>query len=516
MQIPLSPSDEYNRVLLEHAHPPGWENPTPPGRYNLVAVGGGTAGIIAALGTAGLGGRSALVERHLLGGDCLNYGCVPSKALIRSARAVYQLGLGDQYGFRLGEVTRVPDAPRALEQAADFAAVMERMRRLRARISHHDSAQRFTSLGVDVYLGEARFTGRSTLEVDGRTLRFRRAVIATGGRAATPAIEHLAEVGYLTNETVFSLTELPRKLIVVGAGPVGCELAQSFRRFGSEVHLVGRGEQILAKEAPEAARLIRDQFEREGMHLHLGWSTRLAERMGDSKSLTIERHGEKKKLIADAILVAAGRQPNVEGLNLEAAGVSYTAEGIQVNDRLQTSNRAIYAAGDVCSKYQFTHAADAMARLCLQNALFFGRKKVSRLVIPRCTYTDPEVAHVGLTESEARRQGIELDSYRVELSEVDRAVVDGEEHGFAVVHCKRGSGHVVGGTIVAEHAGEMIGELTMLITHRLSLAVLARTIHCYPTQVEVLKRIADNYSRTRLTPLAAKVSARWLAWSRGR
>ena len=497
------PTDEHDRLLIEHAHPSDWTTPIPDGRYNLVAIGGGTAGIIAALGAAGLGGQAALIERGLLGGDCLNYGCVPSKALLRSARAVQQLSQGDQYGFRL------PGDP-----FCDFPAIMQRMRRLRARISRHDSAQRFQAEGVDVFFGQARFTGSNRIEVDGRELVFRRAVIATGGRPVVPAIPGIDTLDCLTNETIFSLAELPRRLIVIGGGPVGCELAQAFRRFGSEVHLVHRGESLLPKEELEASRLVQAQFEREGIHLHLGWNTEAAEKVGDAKGLVIERRGEKKKLLGDAVLAAAGRQPNVEDLGLEAAGVRWKAKGIDVDDRLRTSNRAIYAAGDVCSPYKFTHAADAMARLCIQNALFLGRKRVSALVIPRCTYTDPEVAQVGLTAREAAQRGIEIDTYRVELAEVDRAVVDGEDEGFAMVHTRRGSGRVLGATIVAEHAGEMIGEMTLLMTRKLGLSALAATIHCYPTQVEVLKRIADNYSRTRLTPLVSALAHKWLAWWR--
>jgi pyruvate/2-oxoglutarate dehydrogenase complex dihydrolipoamide dehydrogenase (E3) component len=494
---------EYDRLLRQQVAPPEWTNPAPKGRYNLVAIGGGTAGLISAIGAAGLGARAALVERHRLGGDCLNYGCVPSKALIAASRAVRQLSLGEQFGFRL-----------AGPPAIDFPAIMERMRRLRAKISKHDAAERLRALGVDVFFGRAAFTGPDAIAVEGQTLRFRRAVIATGSQAAVPAVEGLAEVGYLTNQTIFSLAELPRRLIVLGGGPIGCELSQAFRRFGSEVHLVDHGDALLKKESPDAASVVQSQFEREGVCLHLGWEAKNAEKMGGSTSLVIERRGEKKKLIGDAILVAVGRQPQLDGLGLEAAGVTCSAHGVEVNDRLQTSNRAIFAAGDVCSRYQFTHAADALARLCIQNALFLGRKKASALLIPRCTYTDPEVAHVGLTEREAGEQEIAIDSYRVDLAEVDRAVLDGEEAGFAVIHTRRGGGRVVGATIVARHAGEMIGEITLLMTKRLSLGDLARTIHCYPTQAEALKRIADNYTRTRLTPLVARLFEKWLAWRR--
>ncbi len=499
----LTPRDRYDEELLAQARPPEWRNPTPSGRYNLVAIGGGTAGLVAALGTAGLGGKAALIERRLLGGDCLNFGCVPSKALIRSARGAHELAGAGELGYR-GQ----PGGH------WEFAAVIERVRRLRAQIAHHDSAARLTAAGVDVFLGTAKFTGRTTLEVDGQSIRFSRAMIATGSRPAELHIDALAELGYETNETIFSLTELPRTLIVIGAGPVGCELAQAFRRLGSEVHLVSRHDRILTKEDAQAADIVRAQLVNEGIHLRLGWETVQAQRLGPSKALVIERGGQKQELIGDCLLVAVGRQPNLESLDLAAAGVEAKLDGVVVNDYLQTSNRRIYAAGDVCTQYKFTHAADAMARIVVQNALFMGRKRFSRLNIPRTTFTDPAIAHVGFSAEEAGRRGMAIDSYRTDLADVDRSVLDGETQGFAVVHARRGTGKIVGGTIVASQAGEMIGELTLLMNQGLSLDALAKTIHCYPTQVEVLKHIADAYQRSRLTPRIARLLAAWLSWRR--
>ncbi len=499
----LRPSDSHDDALLAHMHPADWTNPAPGGRYNLVAIGGGTAGLVAAVGAAGFGAKVALVERRLLGGDCLNFGCVPSKALIASSRAAAATASLADFGFR-----------GTISGQFDFAEVMDRVRRLRADISHHDSAERLAALGVDVFLGEARFTGPASVEVGGQRLDFRRAVIATGARPAEPQIEGLAELGFLTNETVFSLNTRPRSLVVVGAGPVGCELAQAFRRLGSEVHLVNDRPRILPKEDPDAAEVVRARLECEGVHLHLGWQPSAARRLGPSRSLVIEHGREKQVLIADEILVAIGRVPNTEGLDLAAAGVEHSPLGITVDDFLRSTNRRIYAAGDVCMGVRFTHAADAMARLVIQNALFLGRKRFSRLNVPRTTFTDPEIAHVGLTADEAERRHVPIDSYRVELGDVDRAVLDGQTHGFAVVHTRKGSGRIVGGTIVAAHAGEMIGELTLLVDARRSLGGLARTIHCYPTQAEMLRKIADAYERTRLTPRMAEVLRRWLAWRR--
>jgi pyruvate/2-oxoglutarate dehydrogenase complex dihydrolipoamide dehydrogenase (E3) component len=393
---------------------------------------------------------------------------------------------------------------------------MERMRELRARISHHDSAQRFTSLGVDVFLGDARFTGPDSLEVAGQKLAFKRCVIATGARAAKPDIPGLEEAGYLTNETVFSLTELPRRLIVIGGGPVGCELAQAFRRFGAAVDLITRGSRLLPKDDPAASEVIAKQFAREGIVLHLNTKTLRAQTSASGKELVISQNGQEQALAADAILVAVGRTPNVEGLGLESAGVKFSPRGVEVDDFLRTSNRRVYAAGDIIGKQQFTHAADAMARLCIQNAFFstpfFGRKRLSKLVIPWTTYTCPEVAHAGLTPAMAAEQGIEITSYREELSHVDRAILDGEEEGFAVIHCRKGTGHVVGGTIVAAHAGDIIGELCLLITRRQPLSALGGTIHCYPTQAEVLKRLGDQYNKSRLTPRVAGLLSAILRW----
>jgi len=501
--VDLIPNDSHNQALVKDTHPAEWRNPLPTGRYNLVVVGAGTAGLVSAAGAAGLGAKVALIERHLLGGDCLNYGCVPSKALIRAARSAAEVARAGDFGVQVPPGSRV-----------NFAAVMERMRRLRAGISPHDSAERFRQLGVDVYFGDARFVGPTAIEVAGQRLEFARGVIATGARAADPGIPGLAELGYLSNETVFSLTDLPRRLLVLGAGPIGCELAQTFRRFGSEVHLIQRGPKILPREDADAAAIIQRRFELEGLGMHLGVKVLRAEETESSKRLVGERDGRPWSLEGDAILVGVGRMANVEGLNLEAAGVRFDANGVHVDDRLRTSNSRIYAAGDICSTYKFTHAADAMARIVLQNALFFGRKRVSSLVIPWCTYTEPEVAHVGLTEPEAAKRGLAVDTFTVALDEVDRAILDGETHGFARVHVYKGTDRIAGATIVGTHAGEMMGEITLAMTRRLGLGAIAANIHSYPTQAEAIKKLGDLYQRTRLTPRVAAILRTILRWRR--
>jgi pyruvate/2-oxoglutarate dehydrogenase complex dihydrolipoamide dehydrogenase (E3) component len=500
----VEPWDAHNRTLVANVHPEDWTNPEPAGRYNLVVIGAGTAGLVTAAGAAGLGARVALVERGLMGGDCLNVGCVPSKGLIRAGRAVTDVRGAGEFGVR------VPSGA-----SADFAAVMDRMRRLRAKISRVDSAARFRDLGVDVFFGAARFSGPDTVDVAGVTLRFKKAVIATGARAAEPPIPGLAEAGYLTNETVFSLTELPRRLAVIGGGPIGCELAQAFARFGAQVSLLQGEGQILPREDPDVAERVARALSRDGVDLRLGTRVERIERAGEERVIHVISGGAAARVVADAILVGVGRAPNVEGLGLEDVGVAHdTRAGVAVDDRLRTTNRRIYAAGDVCSAHKFTHNSDAQARIVIQNALFLGRARTSALTLPWCTYTDPEVAHVGLSEREAAARGIAVRTFVQELADVDRAVLDGEAEGFVKVHVRAGTDRILGATIVARHAGEMLPELTLAIATGTGLGRIASVIHAYPTQAEAIRKLGDAYNRTRLTPRVKRLFARWLAWTR--
>ncbi|HET6202984.1 MAG TPA: mercuric reductase [Planctomycetota bacterium] len=498
------PDDAYNRALVSNVRPPDWANPEPAGRYNLVVLGAGTAGLVTAAGAAALGAKVALVERHLLGGDCLNVGCVPSKCVIRSSRVLGDLRDAADLGIRVrGEV------------AADFPAVMERMRKIRSRISRHDGAARFRDLGVDVFFGEARFAGPDRVEVGGKTLRFRKAAIATGARAASPGIEGIAEAGFLTNETVFSLTELPRRLAVIGGGPIGCELAQAFRRLGSEVVLFHNKGHLLDREDADAAGIVQRAFQKEGIRLVLDCRTKKVTRTPQGKAILFGCGGREETVVVDEILAGAGRQPNVEGLGLEAAGVAYDPRaGVKVNDCLRTTNPRIYAAGDVCMAWKFTHAADAAARIVIQNALFLGRKRLSALTMPWATFTDPEIAHVGLYERDAKEKGIEIETFVRRFDDVDRAIADGEEEGFVKVHVRKGTDEILGATIVARHAGETIGELTLAIVAKIGLKSLSGVVHPYPTQAEAIKQAADAYNRTRLTPAARKAFTRWFSWTR--
>ncbi|MCP6757473.1 MAG: mercuric reductase [Fischerella sp. CENA71] len=494
-KVIIRPLDEYNQRLISYVHPPDWMNPKPADCYDLVVIGAGTAGLVVAAGAAGLdlGLKVALIEKHLMGGDCLNVGCVPSKCIIRSARVVGEMWNARNFGVNLPQHIDV-----------DFPAVMERMRKLRASISPHDSAERFQKLGVDVFLGSASFSSNNTVVVGDNTLNFKKAVIATGARAARLSIPGIEEAGYLTNETVFSLTQRPRRLAVIGGGPIGCELSQAFRRLGCEVVLFHRGSHILNKEDVDAADIVQNIFIQEGIRLVLNCQMQRVEKTSDGKKLYFSCDGREDSVTVDEILAGVGRVPNVEGLNLETVGVEYDQQrGVMVNDYLQTTNPKIYAAGDICMDWKFTHAADAAARIVIKNTLFspfgLGRYKLSNLVMPWVTYTDPEVAHVGMYEQEAQKKGIDVNTIKIPFTSVDRAIADGEEDGFVKILHKTGSDQIIGATIVARHAGEMISEVTTAIVNKIGLSKMSSVIHPYPTQAEGIKKAADAYRRTLLT-----------------
>jgi pyruvate/2-oxoglutarate dehydrogenase complex dihydrolipoamide dehydrogenase (E3) component len=498
--IEVLPLDEYNRLLVANVHPADRVNPIPQEKYDLVVIGAGTAGLVVAAGAAGLGIglKVALIEKNLMGGDCLNVGCVPSKCLIRSARLIGELAKAPELGIH-----------RPPETAVDFAAIMERMRRLRSNISHHDSVQRFEQLGIDVFLGQGQFSNKHTITVAGQNLRFKKAVIATGAKAHCPDIPGLKAVKFLTNETVFSLTQRPDRFAVIGGGPIGCELAQAFQRFGTQVILFQQSDRLLTKADPEAAEIIQQTLIQEGVKLVLNCQITRVEQDSNGKKIYFTHHdqmdGQIESIIVDEILVGTGRAPNVAGLNLETVGVAHnTRQGIQVNDYLQTTNPQIYAAGDICLDQKFTHTADAAARIVIKNTLFapwgFGRSKLSNLTIPTVTFTDPEIAQVGLSELEAQQHKIPIQTIKIPLSQVDRAITDGETVGFFKIHHQPGSAKILGATIVAAHAGEMISIITMAIEHQLDLGSLSSIIYPYPTQAEGIKKAADSYRRTLLTP----------------
>ncbi|MEW6320235.1 MAG: mercuric reductase [Acidobacteriota bacterium] len=480
----MNRADPANQRLLASVHPPAWQNPLPAGRYNLVVIGGGTAGLVCAAGAAGLGANVALVERHLLGGDCLNVGCVPSKALLHAARA----------------------------DAGDFTAAMARVRAVRAAIAPHDSAERFRGLGVDVYFGHARFRSPRQVEVAGQVLTFARAVIATGGRPAVPDIPGLADAAPLTNESVFELERRPARLAIVGGGPIGCELAEAFARLGSEVSLIEAAPNLLPREDADVGGVVGAALARRGVRVATGVSLASVRLEGAERVLTLSNGAT---IAADQLLVAVGRRPNIEDLDLDRADVRVDERrGLVVDDRLRTTNPAVYGCGDVCLDWKFTHAADAAARIVIQNALFAGRRKASALTIPWATYTIPEVGRVGLSRAEADARNVAVDVYERPLSRLDRAVTDDAADGFVRVLTSRGSDRVLGATIVAPRAGDMVGEMAVVMAARMGLGRLASVVHPYPTYAEALRQLGDDYNRTRLTPLVRRLMSAWLAWGR--
>ncbi|HXW84354.1 MAG TPA: mercuric reductase, partial [Candidatus Binataceae bacterium] len=482
--LTLAPLDEHNLALRANVHPENWKNPEPAARYNLVVIGAGTAGLVSAVGAAGLGAKVAVIERDFTGGDCLNFGCVPSKAILRVARAAAEVRRAGELGIEFAPPIGV-----------DFATVMERMRRLRAEISAHDSVPRLQSLGIDVFLGEGRFVAPDTLEVDKQQLKFRRAAIATGARAASLPVPGLAEAGYLTNETLFSLTELPRRIAVIGGGPLGCEMAQALRRLGASVMLIEVEPRILPRDDPDAAQCLERALRRDGVAIATNAKVLRVEQRSGAKLLRVDEGAAQSEVEVDEIVVGGGREPAVDGLGLEAAGIAFDpVRGIQVDDFLRTSNPLVYAAGDVASELRFTHLADAHARLLLRNALFMGRRRVSALTIPWCTYTDPEIAQVGLSELEARRRGIEVTTYMHELKREDRAILDGASDGYVKLVTRRGSDRIIGASVVASHAGEMISEITVAITAKFGLGRLAEVIHPYPTESDAIRHAANDYT----------------------
>ena len=476
--------NDADRELRRLVHPPDWTNPVPADRYHLVVIGGGTAGLVAAAGAAGLGARVALVERHLLGGECLNSGCVPSKTLISSARA-----------------------------GVPFTEAMARMRRTRAAIAAHDSANRFRALGVDVFFGDARFGDAESVIVGGQRLRFARGIVATGSRPARPQIPGLADARPLTTDTVFDLTEAPRRMAIIGGGPVGCELAQAFQRLGVTITLFHDQPRLLEREDPDASAVIEKALQGDGVRVIVGARIGRIDARGDAHAIAYESSGTAALEEVDAVLVTTGRISNVEGFDLEAAGVQVTSDGaVRVDDFLRTTNRRVYACGDVCLPWKFTHAADASARIVIQNALFaagpLGRRRLSALTMAWCTFTDPEVAHAGLLEREARDRGLDVETFTQPMATLDRAMTDSATDGFVKIRTRRGTGTIVGATIVAPRAGELISEVSVAMAAGVRLGALAQMIHPYPTYAEAIRRCSDAYNRGRLTPRVQSA----LAW----
>ncbi|WP_425012282.1 mercuric reductase [Paralcaligenes ureilyticus] len=465
-----------------------WVNPEPAGRYQLAILGAGPAGLVAAETAAAHGVKVALIERRLLGGTCLNTGCVPSKAIIRTSRLYAEMRDALRYG------AQVPDGVRV-----DFAAVMERVRRIRTHLGQRGSARQLAAAGVDVFFGDARFSGVDTLTIDGIKLGFDKALIATGARPDVPSIPGLAAAGYLTNENVFDVTELPKRLLVIGGGPIGCEQAQAFARLGAHTTIVQNKPLFLAKEERDAAQILSVALARDGVEVRLNTNVLGVRIVAGEKQVDLVSDDYKNTITVDAILTGVGRLPNVEGLNLESAGVEYDIDkGVRVDDFLRTSNRRIYAAGDVCLENKYGHTAAVSAQMAVRNALLHSRERLSELVIPWCTFTDPEIAHVGVYVREANQRGIPVKTFTIQMHEVDRAITDSEEAGFVKIHVREGTDQILGATIVARHAGDMINEITLAMVANIGLRTLARVIHTYDTQAEAIQKAAQAYERTHL------------------
>lgn len=466
------------------------------GTYNLVVIGAGTAGLVTAAGSVALGARVALVERNQMGGDCLNFGCVPSKALISSARLLDRMRHAEKWGLP------------QVDPAFDFQKVFASMRAQRAELAPLDSEERFESLGVDVFRGEASFCSPGEVVVGAQKLRARNFIIATGSRAAIPAAIGTSQVSYFTNETIFDrLDKKPESLLIVGGGPIGCELGQVFNRLGVKVTILQRGKRLLGKEDPTVSEFVRGTLEAEGVRILT--EAKIEDVQESGAGVALRSGGEK--ISGAALLVAAGRQPNVENLHLEKANVAFTNKGVTVDDYLETTQPGIYAIGDIVGQLQFTHVADYHARIAIRNTLPFSflRQKIDYSIVPWCTFLDPEVATVGLTESNAKEKGVRYDLIEQEMKAVDRAVLERAETGFARVLVRRGSDEVIGATIVGEHAGELIQEFVLAMKHGIGLKQIASTIYGYPTFASLVLKSAEKLNKKRLTPRARKITG-WL------
>ena len=476
---------------------------------NLVVIGAGAGGLVSSYIAAAVKARVTLVEGHLMGGDCLNFGCVPSKAMIRSARLARDIRDAASYGLKA-------------EGRADFGAVMARIRRVIAAIAPHDSIERYTSLGVEVLQGQAHITSPWTVQVttstgEQQTLSTRAIVVATGARPFVPPIPGLDEVGYLTSDTVWGLTEAPGRLVVLGGGPIGCELAQAFARLGTPVTLVEVAPRLMLREDDEVSALVAAALADDGVTVLSGHQALRCERDGQTRRLVVKQGENERSIVFDTLLVAVGRSPRVQGFGLEEVGVALTPKKTIATDAwLRTSIPNIYAVGDVAGPYQFTHTAAHQAWYAAVNALFgrFKRFKADYTVIPWVTFTDPEVARLGLSEADAREQGIAVEVTRYGLDDLDRAIADGAAHGFVKVLTVPGKDRILGVTIVGQHAGELIAEFVLAMKHGLGLNKILGTIHAYPTMVEANKYAAGEWKRAHVPHKLLAWVERYHAWER--
>ncbi len=471
---------------------------------NLIVIGAGSAGLVTAYIAAAIKSKVTLIEKHKMGGDCLNYGCVPSKALIRSARMCADMRRADSFGVN------------SVEPEFDFKKIMERIQSIIKTIEPHDSVERYTSLGVECIIGEAKIITPHEVEVNGQTLSTRRIVVASGARPFVPPIEGLDQVKALTSDNIWQIETLPKRLTVLGGGPIGCELAQSFARFGTEVALVEMAPSIMIKDDKQAAQIVHQSLERDGVKILTGHKA-VKVNNGDSKELICETGETTVSIPFDEILVAVGRRANTENLGLEQLGVEINPNGtVKTNEYLQTNIPSILACGDVAGPYQFTHTASHQAWYASVNSLFdkFKTFKVDYSVVPWVTYTEPEVAQVGITADQAEQQGLDVDTTIYELSGFDRALTESDTEGFVKVITPKGKDKVLGATIVAAHAGEMITEFTLAMKHGLGLNKILGTIHPYPTWMEANKFAAGNWKKANAPQWALTFLEKFHNWRR--
>jgi pyruvate/2-oxoglutarate dehydrogenase complex dihydrolipoamide dehydrogenase (E3) component len=474
-------------------------------RYNVVVLGAGSGGLTVAAGCAMLGARVALLEKHRMGGDCLNYGCVPSKAFLKASRVAHAVRTAGTYGISA-----------SLAPTQDLEAVMDYVRTAQANVAPHDSVERFTGFGVEVHLAAGRL--RSAHEVvlgnDETTIWGRHIVLATGSRPFVPDLPGLKEAGYLTNETVFDMGRLPSRLLVIGGGPIGVELGQAFARLGSAVIIVSGSEHILPREDTDVAAVLAARLRREGVTILDRARAVSVERHAQGKSVTIGLPGGEDRIDVDEILVAAGRRANVEDLGLADVGIEFDSRRVHVDRRCRTGLPSVWAVGDVAGPYQFTHWAGYQARIVIRNVLFPGAWRYDDAAVPWTTFTEPEVARLGLSEDDARRKNLAYDVHRVPFDENDRALCEAEPEGFVKVLTRRGGGRILGAAVVHEHAGEILHELVLAQKYGLSLAKLSAPIHVYPTLAEANRAVGDNYLLARVSPAVRAGLTRLFAWRR--
>ncbi|BCL71859.1 putative mercuric reductase [Vibrio nigripulchritudo MADA3029] len=474
---------------------------------NMVVIGAGSGGLVSAYIAAAVKAKVTLIERHKMGGDCLNTGCVPSKALIRAAHTMKEISQAKRFGIEAGEAK------------ADFSAVMERVQDVIAGIEPHDSVERYTSLGVDCVTGEAKVLSPWEVEVNGERITTKNIVIATGARPLVPGIPGLSEVEYLTSDNVWELREQPEKLLVLGGGPIGCELAQSFSLLGSDVTLVEMAEQILIREDREASELVASHLTEDGVNLLTGHKAAQFGRDDQGQFAELEHNGETKRVYFDKVLLALGRVANVKGFGLEDLGIEVTNRGtVEVNDFLQTKYPNIFAVGDVCGPFQLTHAAAHQAWYAAVNGLFgqFKKFKADYRVMPAATYTTPEVARVGINESEAKQKGIDYEVATYGIDDLDRAITDGADIGFIKVITPKGKDTILGVTIVGHGAGELLAEFTLAMKYNLGLNKILGTVHPYPTMSEAAKYTAGVWKKANAPEKLLEWVQKFHGWQRGK